>query len=246
MIPVDRVSKPLHFDRDVGTPGNDWLAANPDAKPEKFPDHWRHVRKDLEIGFSSLCGYSAIFTRPGTVDHYICKSSRHGRDLAYEWSNYRFASSLMNQRKGTWNARILDPFEVGHGWFEILLPNLEMVLVEERIPAERRDDVKFTLETLRLDDDEEVLEIRRHWYEMFSTGDLTLRRLDQNAPLIARAVRKRLDEIKVATLDASRRWFDQLLDSACTLATLRNEAPDLASDIDALLSRPDSRIRRRL
>lgn len=37
MIPVERPEKPRHFDRDVGTPGNEWLVANPDAKVKDFP-----------------------------------------------------------------------------------------------------------------------------------------------------------------------------------------------------------------
>jgi hypothetical protein len=243
MIPVDTIPEPPHFDSLVRIPGNDWLRANPVS--EKFDDLWKHVRKDLADGFHDLCGYSAIFTKPGTVDHYIAKDSPHGRSLAYEWSNYRFASSLMNTRKGTWNRRILDPFEVGHGWFEILLPNLEMVVVDELIPIERRDDAHFTLKTLRLRDDVDVLENRRHWYEQFTKGDLTLNGLAQHAPLIARAVRKRLDEINVAALEEGQAWFHEFVEGIHTLSTLRRCIPHLEEEINGRLSRIDSRIRRR-
>lgn len=245
MIPVDRVPEPPHFDREARVPGNDWLAANPNAKTAEFPDHWSRFRKDLAAGFNDLCGYSAIFTKPGTVDHYICKSSRQGRPLTYEWSNYRFASSLMNERKGTWNARILDPHEIGHGWFEILLPHLEMVLVEERIPLERRDDAAFTLEKLRLRDDDEVLDVRRHWYGQFTNGHKTLEGLAQHAPLIARAVQQRLDEINTAALDDARIWFDEFTRGIHTLNTLRVRVPHLATLIEQTLDRTDSRYRRR-
>lgn len=246
MIPVERPEKPEHFDRDVGTPGNDWLAANPTAKDFGDHDYWKHVRKDLAIAFNDLCGYSAIFTKPGTVDHYISKESPEGRSFAYDWSNYRFASSVMNARKGTWNRRILDPFEIGYGWFEILLPTLEMIVVEEMIPLIYRDDAAFTLKTLKLDKDEEyVLEVRRHWYQQFMRGNLALEGLAQHAPLIARAVKKRLEEINVAALDDMRRLFDGFVEGLHGLGTLRVQAPALADEIDSLLSRPDSRLRRR-
>lgn len=243
MIPVDEIPEPPHFDSMVRVPGNEWLRSNPTS--EKFDDLWKHVRKDLAGGFHDLCGYSAIFTKPGTVDHYINKDSPQGRSLAYEWSNYRFASSLMNTRKGTWNKRILDPFEVGYGWFEILLPNLELVVIEESIPMERRDDAHFTVKTLRLRDDDDVLDIRRHWYEQFTHGHETLEGLTQHAPLIARAVRKRLDEINTCALEEARTWFEEFIEGLHTLSTLRRRVPHLAEQIDILLARPDSRTRRR-
>ena len=61
----------------------------------------------------------------GTVDHYL--SCANHRALAYEWTNYRFTSARMNSIKRTEDDRVLDPFEVGDDWFEILLPSLQMV-----------------------------------------------------------------------------------------------------------------------
>jgi hypothetical protein len=64
----------------------------------------------------------------GTVDHYLCcKNYRH---LAYEWSDYRFAFSWINSSKGTLDSQVLDPFEVEDGWFEIVLPSLELILTD--------------------------------------------------------------------------------------------------------------------
>lgn len=245
MIPVDKVPLPDRFNECVRDAGSDWLGKNPEAKSKDFPSLWSQFRSELAIGFNDLCGYSVIFTRPGTVDHYISKESRQGRALVYEWSNYRYASSLMNQRKGTWNARILDPFEIGPGWFEILLPHLEMVLVEKRIPPQWLEDARFTLKTLGLGDDEEILEGRRHWYEQFVQGDLTLKGLTQRAPLIAEAVKKRLDEINVALLDEARGWFDEFCCGVHALGTLRARTPSLAEQIEVLLARPDERVLRR-
>ncbi len=241
MIPVERVAKPSRFDRDARDPGNEWLVANPNAKAEQIPDYWSAFRPELAGGFNQLCGYSAMFARRGTVDHYICKSSKLGRTLAYEWSNYRFASHEMNAAKGTWNARILDPYEVGHDWFEILLPNLEMVIVEERIPKEWLDDAIFTLKTLGLGDDADMIAMRREWYDEFIHGRADLEFLTNRAPLIASAVRKRLSELNSAAFDDEQTWFRRFLDGHCTLKVLRDVAPHLADTIDTALARPDKR-----
>ena len=49
-----------------------------------------------------------------SVDHYKPKQSYP--ELAYEWSNYRFASGRMNGRKREFDD-VLDPFEIEDGWF---------------------------------------------------------------------------------------------------------------------------------
>lgn len=151
----------------------------------------------------------------------------------------------MNARKGTWNRRILDPFEIDHGWFEILLPNLEMIVVEDLVPLIHLADAKFTLEKLKLEKDDDVLDVRRHWYQQFTRGDLTLKGLTQNAPLIARAVRKRLEEVDIVMLDDARTLFEEFMEGHHALATVRRQKPQLAEEIDTLLARPDSRLRRR-
>ena len=112
VIRVQRVPEPAAFDGKARQPGKAWLAANPGAKRPK--DLWSAFKSDLRDGFQSLCGYSAMFDPTGgTVDHYL--SCRDHQDLAYEWSNYRFASSTMNSIKRNADDAVLDPFEVG-GW----------------------------------------------------------------------------------------------------------------------------------
>ena len=123
----------------------------------------------------------------GTVDHFIsCKTNPF---LAYEWSNYRFASGWINSSKK--DAEVLDPFQVGDDWFEILLPSLQLVLTG-KVPARHRARVEYTLKRLHLQDDERVLRQRRAWYCMYQAGELTLSGLHKKAPLIARAIEKSL------------------------------------------------------
>ena len=68
---------------------------------------------------------------------------------------------------------ILDPYDVENGWFEILLPSLQLV-VTDQIPDEYREAAQFTLERLHPRDDERVLRQRRSWMRLFEEGKLTL------------------------------------------------------------------------
>jgi hypothetical protein len=121
------------------------------------------------------------------VDHFL--SCKHERHLAYEWSNYRFAAGWINSSKQNVDGEVLDPFELENGWFEILLPSLQLVLTD-KIPRKLRAKARFTIERLHLKDDERVLRQREAWYRLYREGDLTLDGLHQVAPLVAAAVEK--------------------------------------------------------
>lgn len=244
MIRVDKVPEPARFDLEARQKGNKWLAEHPDARPDKFPDHWSPFREDLAAGFNHLCGYSAMKTTKPTIDHFIPKSSKEGRPLTYEWSNYRFADQEINQAKDTLISGVLDPFEIGHEWFEVLLPNLEMVMTDQ-VPEGHRGDAVAMLRHVGLGESDFILRIRRGWYEPFIEGDFSLAYVNQGAPLIARAIKKRLSEMTPALLDDAQSWFSGLLDGTYNLKTIRRHAARLADEIDSLLARPDSRLRRR-
>ncbi len=186
MIRVGRVPEPPAFDREARQPGQAWLAARSDVKRPK--DFWSPFKNELRDGFRSLCGYAAMFDPTGgMIDHYL--SYRNHPHLAYEWSNYRFASSTMNSIKNRADEAVLDPYEVEDGWFEIILPSLQM-RTTEHVPPELRARAEATLSRLRLRDDERLIRWRQSWYEMYRDGELTLDGLQRVAPLIAAAVRK--------------------------------------------------------
>lgn len=130
-----------------------------------------------------------MYIASGTVDHWLSVKSR--RDLAYEWSNYRYVDSSINSaKKPAWEGQLLDPFEVGDDWFEIQLPSLQLVVAN--IPdASTRARAEFTLEKLRLRDGEDILKLRREWMNMYEQRELDLPGLRRVAPLLARAVEKR-------------------------------------------------------
>ncbi len=129
---------------------------------------------------------------PGTVDHFVSRDE--DPSLAYEWTNFRYAAAWINSSKSALRSdQVLDPFEVGDGWFEIILPSCQMVLTD-RCPPEFRDRAQTMLKRLKLGDGESVVSYRREWYRMYCEEGLPLEILARKAPLIARAVRKQQEQ----------------------------------------------------
>lgn len=185
MIPVIATDEPENFDQDWRTKGLAWLSDNPDAARPR--DLWSPFRLQLADAFKNRCGFGAMWISSGTVDHFL--SCNEDRELAYEWSNYRFVEGWINSSKNKKKAAdVLDPFEVGEGWFEIVLSSLQMV-VSQSIPEQYRVLAEKTLSTLPLRDDERILRTRRMWLEMYEQG-MPMALLKDRAPLIATAVEK--------------------------------------------------------
>lgn len=184
MIHFSAPPEPNNFDQKVRQPGAVWLVQNPAGRPK---DYWKECKGDLADAFRSLCAYSAMYEPVGTVDHYL--SCDNYRDQAYQWSNYRFASGWINSSKRTADDTVLDPFQVEDGWFEILLPSLQLVLTDA-VPAHEVARAKYTLSRLHLRDDERVIRQRREWYRMYQEGELSLEGLEKKAPLIAQTVKR--------------------------------------------------------
>lgn len=183
MIPVDPVAEPKDFDARVRRRGLAWLEAHPDPRVRAEP-YWSEFLPALRDGFGGRCGYAAMYVPDGTVDHF--RSRRDHRTLLYEWTNLRFASSLMNAAKKA--ADVLDPHEVGAGWFEVLLPSMELIARYDLVPVERHALVRATLAALPLVHDERIVRQRREWYASHLRGEVTLAGLRSFAPLIAAAV----------------------------------------------------------
>jgi hypothetical protein len=235
VIRFERVPEPPAFEADR-LRGEAWLREHPAPSPP--PPLWTAHLPALASGFGDLCGYSVMHVQEGTVDHYL-SCARH-RERAYDWSNYRFASERMNSRKGTLDDQVLDPFEVEDGWFEILLPSLQLVATE-RVPPEQRERAARTLKKLRLRDDEGIVRRRRQWYALFLEGKLTVGALKDMAPLIARAVERRLERIAPSAFEGEQTWFRRFLDGELTFRGLRKHAPGIAEAIEAELAGPESR-----
>ncbi|MFM7370517.1 MAG: hypothetical protein ACKO2Z_22560 [Sphaerospermopsis kisseleviana] len=186
MLKFNPPLEPQDFDEKVRQPGNNWLAKNTDHKKRPI-DYWSKFKSDLADGFNNLCGYSVMYEPVGTVEHFLsCENYRH---LAYEWSNYSFASGWVNSSKGNLDNQVLDPFEVENDWFEILLPSLQLV-VTDKVPPEKLEKAEFTLKRLRLQNGSQVMRQRQVWYDLYCAGSIDLEGLEKMVPLIARAVKK--------------------------------------------------------
>lgn len=192
MVEIDQTGwiEPAGFDAGCRQKGVAWLAKHPKVtrKAGKRPkDYWSKYKPVLAKSFRDLCAYGAMYEPVGTVDHFLPVDA--DESLAYEWNNFRFASAWINSSKNKAVA-ILDPLLVKEGWFELLLPSLQLVTVPENIPADLRELAEQTLIRLHLRDDERVMRQRRKWYQLYQEGKLTLEGLRSMAPLIATAVDK--------------------------------------------------------
>jgi hypothetical protein len=186
MIRVTAAAEPAHFDAQVRQRGLQWLANNPTAKRPR--DYWKHCLTDLADAFARRCAYAAMLDPTGgTVDHYLSFNTHP--QLAYEWTNYRYASSTLNSSKQTADDLILDPFEVEQGWFEILLPSLQM-RVTDAVPQAYRARAHYTLKRLNLRDGERIIRWRESWYKPYREKEISLEFLRRVAPLIADAVER--------------------------------------------------------
>lgn len=186
MIRCSPVPEPAAFCRCARIPGNRWLAAHPHASRPR--DYWSPFKGDLAAGFRMLCAYSAMYEAVGTVDHYV--SWHEDRSKAYEWANYRYCAGWINSSKqNKLSSDLMDPFSVEEGWFEILLPSLQLT-VSDSIPGGLRQLALDTIDRLHLVHDERIMRQRHAWYRMYLGGKLTLDGLKQVAPLIAAAVER--------------------------------------------------------
>ncbi|MBI3270519.1 MAG: hypothetical protein HYZ53_16040 [Planctomycetes bacterium] len=186
MIRVKRVPKPKDFDAKCARPGCAWLEKHKQAARPR--DYWSQFKPVLARGFRDLCGYAAMYCPVGSVDHYL--SWHKHPEMAYDWDNYRFVEEWINKSKGTADKRVLDPYEVREGWFEVLLPSLQLVSTD-RVPRSKRKRAEYTLTRLHLREDERIVRQRQTWMNLHREGKLTLEGLDVVAPQLAAAVRRK-------------------------------------------------------
>ena len=185
MIPVPKPDEPKSFDADCRKPGNQWLAAHPGSK--KFPSRWRQFQPDLEDAFSRRCGWWAVRITDGAVDHFLSKENH--RDQAYEWKNYRYIAGSVNSSKGNHDDAVLDPFEIQAGWFEVILPSMQLIATAQ-VPPQLQAKADFTIKQLKLANGPKIRKIRKRYYEDFKANKLTPAGLADYAPLVAEAVQR--------------------------------------------------------
>jgi len=186
MIPVaNPIPTPPLFDQDCRKPGLTWLRANRTSK--KFPSHWRNFQPDLADGFHNLCGWWAMRIADGAVDHYLSKENH--RRLTYSCPPPPPPPPTVNSSKKKHDDKVLDPFEVQAGWFEVLLPSLQLVRTA-LVPPLLHAKADFTLKKLKLATGPKVRRNRKGWYEDHRDRGLPMPLLEEYAPLVADAVKK--------------------------------------------------------
>jgi hypothetical protein len=165
-----------------------------DIPADRFPAYWREVRAsdeksaldDLMERYDQYCAYLAMrieaATGSPTVDHFIPKERNW--KLVYEWSNYRLSAGCVNGAKG--NKDVVDPFQVGPGWFELNLDTFRVVRGAAAPSAEHaRIDETLTILNLR-----QCLAQRRDFIRRYREGRMDLSHLETYAPFIAAEFRR--------------------------------------------------------
>jgi hypothetical protein len=183
MIPVQPAAEPPSFDSLVRQRGARFLRGNgrPTARQFKKHAYWKDCIDDLRVAYGGICAYSSMWVAAlGSVDHFQSKGVRP--DLAYEWSNYRFAAEKLNGFKGN-SADVLDPFQIQPGWFALDLSTFFVLrgIVPTSDIGRKVDD---TIRVLRLNDDSLVRQ-RFHVAKDYADGDVTLAYLERRYPFIA-------------------------------------------------------------
>lgn len=150
MIRIQQQPRPRLFNRLVRRPGLKFLSGLPNLTKINWKghDYWRHVAADLYKSYNGICAYLCCPVGPASfeVEHYKPKS--RFPKLAYDWSNYRLASSGINKRKGV--RRVLDPFKVKADSFRINLFD-GSIHVSGTHPAGYTKLCQDTIDALRLD-----------------------------------------------------------------------------------------------
>lgn len=123
----------------------------------------------------------------GTVDHFI--SWKNDRNQAYEWTNYRFASGVVNSSKQNADAAVWDPLQIEFEWLEIHLPSMIM-RVRADAPADKQALLQATLNRLPITDQDDVIDYRAEYYNAYIDGEMTLDWVQRKVPVLANSIRR--------------------------------------------------------
>ena len=149
MIPVTRQPEPARFDNLVRQPGRALLDRSIPQRSREFSPYWREIDEDIYRAYGGICAYTCIYlVADATVDHFLPKLKFP--NLAYEWDNYRLASSSANQKKGD-QVGILDPFSVRREWFALDFPSC-LVAIGLQMPERMKNQGKTSIRRLGLND----------------------------------------------------------------------------------------------
>lgn len=195
MIPVHLQHEPtaatdnFDFDARVRQRGRKWLlergllSANPVLPGTEMPTYWRECLGVLHAKYSGICAYLCVYLEQAvggvSVDHFVAKSPRP--DRAYEWDNYRLASTAMNSRKHVFDD-VLDPFTLAQDTFHLELVT-GRIHPNPGLPPAATAAGQDTIDRLGLDDDAcRKMRIRR--FEDYQSGNVSAQILKRDSPFI--------------------------------------------------------------
>lgn len=189
MIPVKQQPEPEDFDAKVRKPGLQWLKDNRIAAAKPVPGgrtlspFWRACLDDLYDSYDQTCAYLCVFLERAhgavTTEHFIAKSQAAG--LAYEWSNFRLACSVINSRKGVFQD-VLDPFEIQTDTFHLELIT-GRIYPNPKLPSQDHRAAEETIERLQLDNGMNRKMRTRH-FDDYLKGEYTGLYLKRMSPFV--------------------------------------------------------------
>ena len=177
------------FDKQVRQKGQRFLKSCPNPSSSMFRKHnyWTRALYELHAAYDRLCAYTTReLVQEGSVDHFKPKTKYP--HLAYDWNNYRLARQAINSRKGE-SEDVIDPFIVREGWFILDLPSC-LIKPGRNVTKEIRKAVNATINVLRLNEDERLVDERCRLLISLANGHITLKYLDSHFPFISIEVRR--------------------------------------------------------
>lgn len=157
--------------------------------------YWVRALPALHHAYGGYCAYLARYIEPvetPTTDHFVALRNATDPMLAYTWSNYRLAHALVNGVKSA-IPDVLDPFDIGEGWFAIDFGTFETV-IGPKAPPEQRSAIQRTITALRLDGRELAVTRKRaaerYWSPPRGQRPLPLWSLEQDEPFLASELRR--------------------------------------------------------
>jgi hypothetical protein len=187
MIPIKKQNEPENFNRDVRTKGLRFLEKNPHPTSKEFGKHnyWKNINSKLYYLYKGVCAYTGEWFSSSqstiSIDHFIPKTI--APRLAYEWDNYRLTTQKINNNKGD-IIGLIDPFEVQFGWFILDFPSC-LIKPNNELPITEYEKVKFTINVLKLNSDDEIAQNRCNIIIYFINGDISFKFLKEKYPYIA-------------------------------------------------------------
>ena len=174
--------EPDDFDHVVRIPGNAHLVRlRSQGKRLQFRPLWNEIYDEFHRVYGGLCAYTCFYLpERATIDHFRPKAAFPF--LAYEWNNYRLSSPRTNQFKSKRDG-ILDPFLIQENLFALNLPSC-LISVRNELAPELAETAVYTINVLKLNDDDYLVQRRLDLIQAFVGGDISRAYLQKMNPFI--------------------------------------------------------------